>query len=482
MVLDRLVAELDSLMARIGVRFCRAEPRARAREYVSGLVAGLERKNGWTLAERAGEVCPDGMQRLLRKADGDVAGVRDDVRDYVVEHLGDRDGVWIADETGFLKKGTKSAGVQRPYSGPAGRTENCQIGVFLAYASPHGHALVDRELHLPQSWTDDRARCRDAGIPDSVEFATKPRLVIAMLERALAARLPFAWFTADEAYGQAGYLREWLEDHAVSYVMATRRDDRFATRAERSDRADVLIAELPATAWQRLSVGAGAHGPREYDWARRQIDGGWSGGRGHWLLARRSITDPTQIAYHVCYGLARSRLVDLAWTACARWHVEECFQQAKNEAGLESLSGPFLAGLVCPHHVVDAGPGLAGRIENRCIKRGTDPSSVGMIALTLPEIRRLLVAFVLTRSHPAERVWSWSCWRRRRQHQARLSALPPPRTPTHLTTECRCSINTPASLRDVVPVFAGSGLVLPGVDVFVAISTSGAAGWGSGVG
>jgi SRSO17 transposase len=338
-MLDRLVGELDSLMARIGDRFCRSEPRARAREYVSGLVAGLERKNGWTLAERAGEVCPNGMQRLLRKADWDIGGVRDEVRDYVVEHLGDREGVLIADETGFLKKGVKSAGVQRQYSGTAGRTENCQIGVFLAYASPRGHALIDRELYLPESWTVDRDRCRAADIPDEVGFATKPRQVIAMLERTLAAGVPFAWFTADEAYGQARYLRDWLEDHDVFHVMATRRDDPMTTRAERTYRADTLIAGLPARSWQRLSVGAGAHGPREDDWARRPIDGRWNNGRGHWLLARRALSPNSkgefEIAYYICYGPARARLVDLAWTAGSRWHVEECFQQAKNEAGLD---------------------------------------------------------------------------------------------------------------------------------------------------
>src|SRR5215471_9263332 len=194
-------SELDGLCGAVGGRFGRAEPRRRVREYVSGLVAGLERKNGWTLAERAGEGSPDGMQRLLRRADWDVDGVRDDVRDYVIEQLGGRDGVLIADETGFLKKGTKSAGVQRQYSGTAGRTENCQVGVFLAYASAHGHALIDRELYLPQSWAEDRQRCAAAGIPDAVEFATKPRLAMAMISRAIAAGVPFAWFTADEAYG-----------------------------------------------------------------------------------------------------------------------------------------------------------------------------------------------------------------------------------------------------------------------------------------
>lgn len=338
-VLDLVVAELDSLVARIGGRFTRPEPRGRAREYVSGLMSGLERKNGWTQAERAGEGSPDGMQRLLRKADWDVEGVRDDVRDYVVEHLGDPGAVVVADDTGFLKKGTKSAGVQRQYSGTAGRIENCQIGTFLAYASRHGHALIDRELYVPESWTADRGRCHGAGIPAEVEFATKPQQVIAMLARVLEAGVPFEWFTADEAYGQNRDLRGWLEDRDVNYVMATRRDDPVTTRADRVERADVLIDELAAASWQRLSVGAGAHGPREYDWARRQIDGTWARGRGHWLLARRALTPnkkgELEIAYYLCYGPASSRLVDLAWTAGSRWHVEEAFQQAKNEAGLD---------------------------------------------------------------------------------------------------------------------------------------------------
>jgi SRSO17 transposase len=305
------------------------------REYVSGLVAGLERKNGWTLAERAGEVSPDGMQRLLRRADWDVEGVRDDVRDYVIEHLGDRDGVLIADETGFLKKGTRSAGVQRQYSGTAGRTENCQVGTFLAYASVHGHALIDRELYIPQSWADDRDRCRAASIPDEVEFTTKPRQAQAMVGRAIEAGVPFAWFTADEAYGQAKYLRVWLEDQDVFHVLAIRCSDTLITASGSEQRADVLIAALPPRAWRRLSVGAGAHGPREYDWARIPVRICWRPGRGHWLLARRSISDPAEIAYYVCYGPRRSTLVDLAWIAGSRWHVEECFQQAKGEAGLD---------------------------------------------------------------------------------------------------------------------------------------------------
>ena len=334
MITDLVAAELDRVHGRIAGRFARAEPRARVREYVSGLVAGLERKNGWTLAEHAGEVSPDGMQRLLRRADWDVDGVRDDVRGYVIEQLGDRDGVLIADETGFLKKGTRSAGVQRQYSGTAGRTENCQVGVFLAYASPRGHALIDRDLYLPQSWAEDLARRRAAGIPDEAEFATKPRLAQAMIARAIAAGVPFAWFTADEVYGQAKWLQAWLEDQDVSYVMAIRRSD-TVTMPAGEQRADDLIAAAPARAWQQISAGAGAHGPREYHWARIPVRTRQRPGRGYWLLARRSLADPGEIAYYACYGPRRSTTAHLAWVAGSRWHIEECFQQAKGEAGLD---------------------------------------------------------------------------------------------------------------------------------------------------
>jgi SRSO17 transposase len=257
------------------------------------------------------------------------------VRDYVIEHLGDRDGVLIADETGFVKKGTRSAGVQRQYSGTAGRTENCQVGTFLAYASVHGHALIDRELYIPRSWADDRDRCRAAGIPDEVEFATKPRQAQAMIGRAIKAGVPFAWFTADEAYGQVKYLRVWLEERDVHHVVATKCNDTLITTSGSEQRADALIAALPVRAWRRLSAGAGAHGPREYDWARIPVRTRWRSGRGHWLLARRSISGPGEIAYYVCYGPRRASLVDLAWVAGSRWHVEECFQQAKGEAGLD---------------------------------------------------------------------------------------------------------------------------------------------------
>jgi SRSO17 transposase len=326
---------LGDLFARFAGRFSRVEPRRRAFAYVRGLLAPLERRNGWTLAEQAGDGSPDGVQALLCSPCWDADAVRDDVRGYVIEHIGDPGGVLVADETGFLKKGTRSAGVQRQYSGTAGRTENCQIGTFLCYASVKGRALVDRELYLPRSWTDDRARCRAAAVPDEVDFVTKPQQARAMLERAVAAGVPFSWFTADEAYGQNPGLRQWLEEQDVHYVMATRRDDAVASGLFTTTRVDALVASLPNGSWKRLSCGDGAHGPRRYDWASIPIRRAFAHGRRGWVLARRSISDPSEIAFYVCFGPRGTRLRELVRVAGTRWAVEESFQTAKNEVGLD---------------------------------------------------------------------------------------------------------------------------------------------------
>ncbi|WP_430981041.1 IS701 family transposase [Streptomyces luteoverticillatus] len=334
-----LVEEWDGVLAglhaRFASRFARSEPRGRALAYMRGLIAPLERKNGWTLAERAGDRLPIGMQRLLGEADWDADGVRDDVRGYVVETIGDRDAVLIGDDTGFLKKGVRSAGVQRQYSGTAGRTENCQVGTFLAYASSKGRALIDRELYVPASWTDDRERCQDAGIPDEVPFATKTEHFKAMLNRAMEAGVPFAWVTADEAYGQSKSLRWWMEQRAVRHVMCVKTSDTVITRGMGERRVDELVAGLAPQAWKRLSAGKGSHGERMYQWARIPIRIWWENGHGHWVLARRSLKDPAGIAYYVCYGPVGTRLKDLVRVAGARWAVEECFQTAKGECGLD---------------------------------------------------------------------------------------------------------------------------------------------------
>ena len=286
------IAGLDDLFALVAGRFGRVEPRRRARAYVRGLLAPLASKNGWTLAEAAGDATPDGMQRLLNAAAWDADGVRDDVRAYVVEHLGSPDGVLVVDETGFIKKGTKSAGVQRQYSGTAGRTENCQLGVFCGYATGKGRALIDRELYLPKSWIADRDRCREAAVPDDVGFATKTELARTMLARALEAGVPAAWVTADEAYGRDHKFRAWLEQRRIGYVVAVACNQAIPASAGPS-RADVLAAHAPQQAWKRRSCGDGAKGPRVFDWAAASLPGdqdapprGWS----RRLLIRRSLT------------------------------------------------------------------------------------------------------------------------------------------------------------------------------------------------
>src|SRR3954453_21234154 len=209
-VLAEWQAGLDDMFSLIAGRFARVEPRRLAFAYIRGLLAPLERRNGWTLSEHAGRRSPNAMQEMLYSPCWDPELVRDDVRDYVVEHLGDPDGVLVGDDTGFVKKGVRSAGGQRQYSGTAGKVENCQIGTFLAYASPKGRALIDRELYLPKSWTEDPDRCARAAVPAGVDFATKPQQARVMIERAVAAGVPFAWFTADEAFGQNPGLRSWL--------------------------------------------------------------------------------------------------------------------------------------------------------------------------------------------------------------------------------------------------------------------------------
>src|SRR4051794_36095636 len=295
---DGLVAEvadwaagLAEVHARIAGAFARAEPRARALAYLRGLLGQSERKNGWTLAEAAGEISPDGMQRLLRTADWNADAVRDELRRYVVERLGP-DGVLIVDETGFVKKGTRSAGVGRQYTGTTGKIDNCQIGVFLAYATPAGRALIDRELYLPHGWTDDRDRARAAGIGDEVAFATKPELARAMLTRALDTGMPAGWLTADEVYGQDKRLRVWGDQHGLPYALAPRSNDPGATGDGRQRGARALIAGVGESAGARRSADAGAHGLRLYDWTRIELLAGFDSAWARWLLARRSI--PTE--------------------------------------------------------------------------------------------------------------------------------------------------------------------------------------------
>ena len=316
-------AEADRLFGRVAGRFARVEIRRRVRGFVFGLLADLPRKNCWTIAEHAGDRDPNGMQHLLARASWDTDGVRDDLRDYVIEHLGDDDAVLVVDETGDVKKGVRTVGVQRQYTGTAGRVENAQVAVYLAYAGARGHAMIDREVYLPKSWTADRERCDLAGVPAEVEFATKPALAREMIVRALEAETRARWAAGDEVYGADPKLREMLERRRLGYVLAIGCDRRVPT-ATGPVRADTATAALPKRAWQRLSAGAGAKGERLYDWALLNlapppdttVTGCW------WLLARRHRRSG-ELAYYRCYAPSPVPLGELVRVAGRRWTVEE---------------------------------------------------------------------------------------------------------------------------------------------------------------
>jgi len=331
---EHWAAGLKQLAERIGRHFARSEPRRRVADYLRGLISLIERKNGWQLAEEAGDQTPYGVQHLLGRAEWDAGEVRDDLRSYVIEHLGDEQAVLVVDETGFLKKGDKSAGVQRQYSGTAGRIENCQIGVFLAYASPKGRTFIDRELYLPEQWARDQARRREAGVPEAVRFATKPELARRMIGRAVDAGVPVAWVTADEVYGRDHRLRLSLEEHGLSYVLAVS-TQQYVWRGFQQQRVKTVAAQIPDSAWRKLSAGAGAKGERLYEWALVDVTSFMIAPYRRWLLARRNLTDAAKQAYYIVYALETATLQDLVRVAGTRWAIEESFQSAKGEVGLD---------------------------------------------------------------------------------------------------------------------------------------------------
>jgi SRSO17 transposase len=330
------VQGLDALHARIGRHFVRPEVRQRARRYLGGLLSPIERKNGWQLAEQTGERSPDGMQRLLATAQWDADAVRDDLRRYVIEHLGDEDAVLVVDETGFLKKGEKSVGVQPQYSGTAGKIANCQIGLFLAYASPKGHAFIDRALYLPRSWGEDGPRRDEAGVPETVAYRSKTELAVTLVERALDAGITARWVLADALYGSDSAFRRFLEERRQPYLVALR-GNVYLWDAETLERLTVAewTDRLGPEAWRRVSAGDGAKGPRIYDWAAIRIDRAVDEGRAFWLLARRSVADPTKLAYYYVLGPAVTTLEEMARIAGQRWTIEEALEAAKGAVGLD---------------------------------------------------------------------------------------------------------------------------------------------------
>jgi SRSO17 transposase len=406
--------KFDGLMARVAKRFARVEPRRRARLFVLGLLSDLPRKNCWTIAEHAGDATPDGMQHLLSRAVWDADEVRDDVRDVAVEQLGDTDAMLVVDETGDVKKGERTVGVQRQYTGTAGRIENAQVGVFLTYTTNAGHTLIDRELYLPQSWTEDPDRCAAAGVSEDTTFATKPELASRMILRALDGGVPARWVAGDEVYGGNPTLRGNLEKRRVGYVLAVACDHRVTTAAG-ACRADELVARLPKRAWQRHSAGKGAKGHRFYDWAWIAITSGGAEPAGHrWLLIRRNRRTG-ELAYYRCYAPERVPLAVLVRVAGRRWTIEESFQTSKGQTGLDEhqvrtwTSWYRWTTLVLLAHAFLATTTVTARAR---------PTPQGLVPLALNEIRHLYNTLVVTPAADIPHILRCSYWRRRHQYRA----------------------------------------------------------------
>ncbi len=331
--------ELEEVDERIAARCARSEVRERAQDYLRGLLSAAERKNGWQLAEVAGNATPYGLQHLLGRANWDADAVRDDLREYVIGHLADAESVLVVDETGFIKKGDKSVGVKRQYTGTVGKRENCQVGVFLAYASRRGQAFIDRELYLPEEWAGDKERREQAGVPEEIGMRTKPEMAKGMLGRALEAGVKAAWVVADSVYGDTRHLGMFLEEKEQPYVLALSgkayvwagfRQHRVGNVLEALRQGELSTGE----SWERLSAGNGSKGPRLYDWLRLALNPPIQKGFERWLLVRRSIEDPDEVTAYTVFAPESTTLEELARAAGSRWRVEIGFEEAKGEVGL----------------------------------------------------------------------------------------------------------------------------------------------------
>lgn len=420
--------ELTEVEQRIGARFLRWDARRHLGAYLRGLLKPVERKNGWQLAEANGDHAPYGVQHLLGRAVWDPEAVRDDLRGYVMEHLGVPEGVLVMDETGLLKKGKHAAGVARQYSGTAGRVENCQSGVFLAYASARGQGMLDRELYLPEVWTQDPSRCSEAHIPQDRPFATKPEMARSMLERAFQAGVPAAWVTGDCVYGDNRRLRQWVEEQERAYVLAVSGKESVGVDgAQRQVKA--VLAALPAEGWTRASAGAGAKGPRWYDWCWLPVAAPLQPAWRRWLLVRRSVQEPTALTAFLVFAPQSTTLLEAVQTAGTRWAIEISFEAAKGEVGLDQYEGRSWTGWYRHLTLAMWAYALLSVVRARHLQEAplsTTPAGAGAAApsagiqsraepwvpLSVPEIRRLFGRLVLATRHTIGQMLDWSAWRR----------------------------------------------------------------------
>lgn len=413
---DQWLTAFGAVIDKIAARFARHEPLKHASGLMLGMLSTLERKNCWTIAEYLGEVSPDSLQHLLARAAWDAEEVRDDLRGYVVDAIGEQDAILVFDETGDLKKGAQSVGVQRQYTVRAGRVENSQVAVYLTYATRRGHAFIDRSLYLPAGWAEDTARCSRAGVPADIEFATKPALAVQMLDRAVEAGVPATWVAGDEVYGADPALRAAARRHGLGYVLMLGSNRQVTTGTGRR-RVDEIAATTAKSAWQTYSAGAGSKGPRNYDWAWHRLLPDEDGDTGqHSLLIRRN-TKTGELAYLLCYSPHPVPLTALIRVAGQRWRIEENFQAAK---GLTGLDQHQVRRWVSWHRwTVLAMLAHSFLVVATLAERAHAPAPANMIELTVNEFRRLFDALVLTsKPNPEDRV-KWSHWRRRHQARAR---------------------------------------------------------------
>lgn len=405
---------LGELLGRCARRFRRQSSWYRAGAMVRGLLAGIDRKNCWTLAEQIGDASPDGLQYLLARARWDHDGLRDDVREFVGEYLADPDGVLVVDETGDLKKGTHTVGVQRQYTGTAGRIENAQVSVHLTYATPRGHALIDRELYLPKVWTADRRRCHSAGVPDDRGFATKPTLAGKMITTAVG-QVQARWVAGDEVYGADPVLRQQITDLGLGYVLAVACSHRIPSRG-RTCRVDDLTATLPSTAWRTLSAGTGAKGKRNYRWAQITIDTPGTRSAEHTILVRRHPRTG-ELAFFRCYSPTPVTRQTLVSVAGLRWRIEESFQAAKSQTGLDDHQVRTWNSWYRWHSLVMLAHAFLAVAAT--ISRRRAPTTTTLIQLSVNEIRKLFTTLATTTPAATKHTLHWSTWRRQHQAHAR---------------------------------------------------------------
>ncbi len=446
--LDSWTEDFEIFHARFANVFARSEPREQVAKYMRGLMSQMDRKNGWQLAEAIGDATPDSTQRLLYQANWEADAARDELQQFIIETFGHSDGIGVVDETGFLKQGTHSVGVARQYSGTAGKVANCQVGTFLSYATPTAKVFLDRRLYLPEQWCDDTSRRATAKIPKSVTFQTKPEQAAEMLQHAWEGGIPMRWVAGDEVYGNATHLRDTIDASGRWYVMAVsshtpvweqrpgvviprrkrhgrrgrpRKKPRLAANAPPATTVSLLVASWPESCWQRLTVAEGEKGPRTYDWARQRVVESRDGlpTRDAWLLVRRSVTDPTDIAHYLSNAAAEVPLLSLAEVASTRYTVEQCIEQTKGETGLDEYEVRHWHSW--HRHITLSMMAHAWLASIRCQAQEKETVSPWLAELTVPEVRRLLeVALPLPARSEQLRI-AWSDFRRAKRKQARRS-------------------------------------------------------------